>query len=781
MRSVAAVLSTAAALVACGFCHHAEAHAVHSCVHDEVLSTMGEITSAEQPAHPEPHPDAEEVSPLHGRRLATHCGSQYCPIRVTVEYSPATLVPTGGLTAAKIATLQNDIIPAAVARLQEMYLVKPVAGRLTFSRTCQTLCSVSGDPRQGLCNTYADPASSPATCDLGDDGANNPWTVPLSYYGDQTNTCGGVTNNYPANSATPGVADSDFHLVIRADSGTRCSGGSTLAFAGTCQKDALTDRPLLGVANFCPSSISSDAEDLRGQVYTAIHEFHHAMGFSSSAWPLFRDANGSPRTARDPAQRSIVAPANRLSVTGACAGGGTATVSRASSSTVEYFAERGIAKCTTDTEQLTNGGCVARMVTPEARARAREYFNCPTLAGAELENQRTSSACAVAGSHLEQRVHNQNFMAPVTSHWSVITPVEMGIMQDSGWYVANYSAADAMSGEWGYQAGCPMAEDTCIRDVSGSKTSVPDERGRAHFCTEISASGTLGQGDQYCTVDRRAVGYCTGQDGLTGVPSYFQYFASADEGSVSPQQLDICPQVLAFNNLICSDAAQNSDSTPLLGILFGEGSRCASSSLQSKAQGVQRHPGVGCYLTRCLRSALQPSELIVVQNTEGLPDPNATHPWLLLGAADPSGNGVVHYAACGAGDDSSEVNPAPSLFEGGVRCMNPQVYCTSGRTQYPLVLPSPSPSPGPTPSVSPSPKPPSAQDEGGFLGTGVESQYVYIGAGVLAVLIFLGCVRHWCCSGKSATAPATSGGRALPGEPIRLQVAANRPVYTKQT
>ena len=184
----------------CGIWKQAQAELTHTCMHDHISVNEGAIAGAEQNIYPQANPDAEEMSPLHGRRLATHCGGTRCPIRVTVEYSPGTLVPTGDLTAARIATLKNDIIPAAVARLQGMYLVQPVAGRLTFSRTCQTLCSSSGDPRFGLCQTYADPSSSPAVCDLSDNGANNPFSIPLSYYGDQSNTCGGLTNNYPAPS-----------------------------------------------------------------------------------------------------------------------------------------------------------------------------------------------------------------------------------------------------------------------------------------------------------------------------------------------------------------------------------------------------------------------------------------------------------------------------------------------------------------------------------------------------------------------------------------------------
>ncbi len=48
--------------------------------------------------------------------------------------------------------------------------------------------------------------------------------------------------------------------------------------------------------------------------------------------------------------------------------------------------------------------CVARVITPKVVEVAQKYFDCPSLPGAELENQNPN--CQLVGSHWEQRVFN---------------------------------------------------------------------------------------------------------------------------------------------------------------------------------------------------------------------------------------------------------------------------------------------------------------------------------------------------------------------------------------
>ena len=53
---------------------------------------------------------------------------------------------------------------------------------------------------------------------------------------------------------------------------------------------------LRGYINFCPQRFG---QSWQRDVSVAIHEILHAMAFSSSLFPWFRDAKGEPRTPRD--------------------------------------------------------------------------------------------------------------------------------------------------------------------------------------------------------------------------------------------------------------------------------------------------------------------------------------------------------------------------------------------------------------------------------------------------------------------------------------------------
>jgi leishmanolysin len=77
----------------------------------------------------------------------------------------------------------------------------------------------------------------------------------------------------PAADMTTGIAMSDYHLYVTA----RPTGGSTIAWALTCQQDG-NGRPIAGHANFSPSRMALDADSKPLQLSTAIHELTHALG-----------------------------------------------------------------------------------------------------------------------------------------------------------------------------------------------------------------------------------------------------------------------------------------------------------------------------------------------------------------------------------------------------------------------------------------------------------------------------------------------------------------------
>jgi leishmanolysin-like peptidase len=342
------------------------------------------------------------------------------------------------------------------------------------------------------------------------------------------------------------------------------------------------DRPTFGSINFCPDMLHPDQYD-RPQIYTAIHELMHALGFSGASFPLFRNEDGSPKTPRDTTQ--VYQPANEYAVSTSCG-----TSFGASAETIQFYAERGMEQCTSIAQGGT-GNCVHRVVTPRVQEVSRDHFGCDQLPGAELENQPTT-ACSAVASHWDQRLFATEIMAPYTSHHSMISAVTLALFEDSGWYKANYSNADMWreGADWGFQQGCEFATEKCIKqDGSGYiGTGYPE-----HFCTVDQQSSP-----DMCTTDRRGYGRCNLVSGQSALPQQYQYFADPNLGGYSPAQMDYCPTVSPWSNRICSQPMQNDDQ--YYGSSYGINSMCMeSSSLIRSGYSTSTYSPVGCYAYTC--------------------------------------------------------------------------------------------------------------------------------------------------------------------------------------
>ncbi|VDP44413.1 unnamed protein product [Heligmosomoides polygyrus] len=75
------------------------------------------------------------------------------------------------------------------------------------------------------------------------------------------------------------------------------------------------------------------------------------------------------------------------------------------------------------------------IVTPRVREEARKYFNCPTLEGAEVENQ---GGPGTTGSHWEKRVLENEAMSGVATQVYAVSRITLALFEDSGWYQVNY-------------------------------------------------------------------------------------------------------------------------------------------------------------------------------------------------------------------------------------------------------------------------------------------------------------------------------------------------------
>jgi len=96
-----------------------------------------------------------------------------------------------------------------------------------------------------------------------------------------------------------GVSNADYILYVSArdsECSTSSGGPVTLAFAGACQMESNMDRPIAGSINFCPAWFTDTSNEFIFSVTK--HEMLHALAFSRSLFPFWRDSEGNPRTPR---------------------------------------------------------------------------------------------------------------------------------------------------------------------------------------------------------------------------------------------------------------------------------------------------------------------------------------------------------------------------------------------------------------------------------------------------------------------------------------------------
>ena len=139
----------------------------------------------------------------------------------------------------------------------------------------------------------------------------------------------------------------------------------------------------------------------------------------------------------------------------------------------------------------TTGTARTLLKTPRLLARAREHFGCPTLEGVDVEDDGGSGS---AGSHWDKRKMMNEFMSAAPSgNRNVKSEFTLALLEDSGWYKADYTKAEPML--WGYKKGCAFTNG-CVNPPS------PDTKGRAGgYCTSGSTV-------EQCSFDRTGIGMC---------------------------------------------------------------------------------------------------------------------------------------------------------------------------------------------------------------------------------------------------------------------------------
>uniref|UniRef100_A0A6I8PNS1 Leishmanolysin-like peptidase n=1 Tax=Ornithorhynchus anatinus TaxID=9258 RepID=A0A6I8PNS1_ORNAN len=378
----------------------------------------------------------------------------------------------------------NKLFPQAVSYLEETFQVRRPSGTILLSRQCTSneFLRKRGDPHR-----YCRGACAQLTrC--------GPVTVPEGHL-QQCRSCS--EGEWQCGPSGPpdgeGVRDADFVLYVSARTTARCLRQTVIAYAAYCQQEAHTDRPVAGYANLCPSAISARPQEFDGLLSTVKHEVVHALGFSAGLFAFYYDDAGQPLT---PRYANGLPPFNH-------------------SLGLYQWSDR-VARAA---ERLwhVRGRKVLRhrvtlLVTPRVVAEARAHFACPSLEGLELENQ---GGPGTELNHWEKRLLENEAMTGSHTRNRVMSRLTLALMEDTGWYRANYSMAQRL--DWGRGQGCHFVTKSCKFWIDQQK-----QRGLAPgpFCDVL-------RGDPLqltCRQDRTAVAVCNLQRFLRPLPPEYQYF-----------------------------------------------------------------------------------------------------------------------------------------------------------------------------------------------------------------------------------------------------------------
>ncbi|EAN82567.1 putative surface protease GP63 [Trypanosoma cruzi] len=313
--------------------------AEHHCISEEIENKVGPRTTAvvlELPTResgmmraltasaPEWAPIRFQVFTEDLNDPSKHCTAegQICP-----DFTGGTLECNKRdiLTKEKRSIILNSLLPRAFGMHTDRLLVKPLTGRVIVPRYSSGICAQ--------------------------------FKIPSSHH-------------------TEGVSGADMYLYVSAGP----TQGSTLAWATTCLK--LPDgRPVVGVVNYGPSSVT----DSENSVRVSAHEVAHAIGFA--VW--------------------LMKERNMLK---------------------EVLDVRGKAK-------------VLQVSSPKTVEKTREHFNCVNATGMELEDE---GGKGTASSHWERRNAKDELMAGI-SGIGYYTSLTMAALEDTGFYKANWGMEEPMS------------------------------------------------------------------------------------------------------------------------------------------------------------------------------------------------------------------------------------------------------------------------------------------------------------------------------------------------
>ncbi|XP_052748190.1 leishmanolysin-like peptidase isoform X2 [Galleria mellonella] len=530
------------------------------------------------------------------------------PLRISIVYDHSVY----RLEPEKFDMINNTILPDAVKFWEQALKVRKTGGPIRLNRKCPTRqvfvrggrshC-IDSCSAETMCGEVRVPENHLNPCYVCNSTGHNCRALPRlktrsfdedvsTELNDNTLSNDTQVSSFEEEEVEPeGVEDTDFVLYVSAVETERCRRGLTVAYASHCQQESALDRPVAGHANFCPGELSTKYRDLPSVLSTVKHEMLHALGFSVSLFAFYRDDDGEPLTPRRP---------------------DTGNPPLDEELQIHKWSDR-VVRNVTRKRWMIRGGYIDRtfhmVVTPRVVKEVRDHFNCSELEGAELEDQ---GGDGTALTHWEKRVFENEAMTGTHTQNSVFSRITFAMLEDTGWYRADYEHAAPL--DWGRGLGCQFAMASCKQWLNAQRRKNP-----APFCERIKGNPLRTE----CSPRRTAVVLCNLVRHDTILPRAYQHFdvlpnvPPGDEahygGSVS--LADYCPYLQEFtwkhkSVLVRGSRCVYEENTPKTDVNFalenyGQHSKCFDHSdrvwEQKSCRQIRewQHWGSGCYKYKC--------------------------------------------------------------------------------------------------------------------------------------------------------------------------------------
>jgi len=526
-------------------------------------------------------PSIDEINHIHleGHHVIRKRDT-YQPLRIHVHYDES----VKNLAEEKFNVINSTILPQALDYWRKALRVKPLAVPIRLNRKCANNKAFFWKQNGQIDQYCVERCELITTC--------GEVTVPSTHL-DVCRSCDPSGSNCGINGIRgDGIEGADFIFYISSTQTDRCNKGATVAYAAHCQQESGMDRPIAGHANLCPDSISTKAQDLETLLSTVKHEILHALGFSVSLYPYFRDRDGNPRIPRHPKSgKPIRTSSDSLSV------------------------ENVVSNITRRDWKVRSGlidRTVSMIVTPKVMEEVRNHFNCPDLEGAELEDQGEEGTKLT---HWEKRVFENEAMTGTHTQKPVYSRITFALMEDTGWYQPDYDLAQPL--KWGKGLGCHFAKKSCKEWIDNKR-----QRGESihPYCDKVKKDPL----ETECTDSREAVALCNLMEYPKELEGRYQNFDSLPgvkndkEGKRyggSVNLADYCPYIQEFtwksNDVVirgsqCHFVENNPNPEKNFALeTYGPSSRCFNHNHQMWEEKTctqvrqWQHWGSGCYNYTC--------------------------------------------------------------------------------------------------------------------------------------------------------------------------------------